>query len=82
MAIVEAFPLAINCPEFTENAWLFLKNHLLEFYTTHNFSTTTTQDKILKQFLIITKKLSTASVSISKPLSYAVYACLALAHII
>ncbi len=49
MATVEEFLQASNCPEFTKNAWLFLKKNLQELSITQNICTTTTEDKILKK---------------------------------
>ncbi len=59
MATAEAFLQASNCPEFTKNAWLFLKKNLLELSITQNTGTTTTEEKILKKLSDIEKKIST-----------------------
>ncbi len=45
LATVEAFLQASNCPEYTENAWLYLKKGILELSTT---PATPAHDEILK----------------------------------
>jgi hypothetical protein len=80
MATVEAFLQASNCPEFTKNAWLFLKKNLLELSITQNTRTTTTEDKILKKLSNIEKKISAPPAFPQKPSTYADSARLALTH--
>ncbi len=80
MATVEAFLQASNCPEFTKNAWLFLKKNLLELSITQNTRTATTEDKIVKKLSDIEKKISAAPAFPQKPSSYADSARLALTH--
>jgi hypothetical protein len=80
LATVEAFLQASNCLEFTKNAWLFLNKSLLELSIAQNTSTTTVQDKILKQLSAIKKKLYVPLAILPKPLTYSDSARLALTH--
>jgi hypothetical protein len=80
MATVEAFLQASNCPEFTKNAWLFLKKNLLELSITQNTRTSTTEDKILKKLSDIEKKISAPPAFPQKPSTHANTARLALTH--
>jgi hypothetical protein len=80
MATVEAFLQASNCPEYTKNAWLFLKKNLLELSITQKTRTTTTEDKILKKLSNIEKKISAPRAFPQKPRTYADSARLALTH--
>jgi hypothetical protein len=80
MATDEVLLQASNCPEFTKNAWLFLKKNLLELSITENTRTTTTEDKILKKLSDIEKKISAPPAFPQKPSTYADSARLALTH--
>ncbi len=80
MATVGAFFQASNSPEFTKNAWLFLKKNLLQLSITQNTRTTTTEDKILKNLSDIEKKITAPPALLPKPSTYANSARLAQAH--
>jgi hypothetical protein len=55
LATIKAFLQAGNCPEYTKNAWLYLKKGLLEL---SNTSVTLAHDEILKRLSAMKKKLS------------------------
>jgi hypothetical protein len=80
MATVESFLQASICPEYSKNAWLFLKKNLLELCTTQNTCTTTTKEKIMKKLSDIEKIIFAPPAFPPKPLTYADSSRLALAH--
>jgi hypothetical protein len=68
---VEAFLQASCCPEYTKNAWLYLKKAINELSTTPRTPTTLAQDKILKRLSAIETKLSAPTAMLSKSPTYA-----------
>ncbi len=71
LATVEAFLQVSNCPEYTINLWLYLKERLIELSTTQSTLTTSAQDETLKSLSAIKKKLSTHAPLSPKPTTYA-----------
>jgi hypothetical protein len=55
LATVQAILQASNCPQYTRDAWLYLKKRLLELSTT---PATSVHNEILKRLSAIEKKLS------------------------
>jgi hypothetical protein len=77
---MDAFLQASGCPEYTKNAWLYLKKAINELSTTPSTPITSARNEILKRLSAIEKKLSALTAMLPKPSTYADHARLALSQ--
>ncbi len=68
---MEAFLQASNCPEYTKNAWLYLKNSLQKLSNTQSTPPTSAPVEIIKELSAIRKSISALSGPLLQAPSYA-----------